>query len=307
MTNPSDPWGQRPDSPETPTEHIGGRGAAEGAQAGEHSEAPPPPPAEFYPYNEPVPGPNATRQLPPYQSQWGVYDTPGAYDTQWGGPPETQYAQGGSAGPTEYHPTVQYGPGDGPTAEYGPDDVPTEYVPGAVPVYVPGAGPAGPRGRNRAGTWVLLSLGIFGVVVLGAAALGFFLAGHDSSSSSAPDALTTSRPTAQFPLFPQTSGGVAPSRPGLPGSDNLGATMGTVATNDGSTLTIDSLSGSTITVHTDAKTQVITLGSGTLADLHAGDMVVVQGNKNPDGTILAKMIIGTVVPASTTQVPYPTR
>jgi hypothetical protein len=297
MTNPSDPWAQRPDSPETPTEHIGGPGAAEGAHAGEHSEAPPPAPAQPYPYTEPVPGPNATRELAPYQSQWGVYDTPGAYDTQWGEPTETQYAQGGPAGPTEYNPTVQYGPGYGPTAEYGPGDVPTEYVPGAVPV--------GPPRRSRAGTWVLLTLGIFGVVVLGAAALGFLLGGHDSSSSSAPAPLTTSRPpTAQFPVFPQTPGGVAPS---LPGIDNLGATMGTVATNDGSTLTIDSLSGSTITVHTDAKTQVITLGSGTLADLHTGDMVVVQGNKNPDGTILAKMIIGTVVPASTTQVPYPTR
>lgn len=301
MTTPSDPWGQHPDSPETPTERIGGPGAHPGERADAYA------PTESYQYPEQAPGPNATRALPPYQSQWGVYDTPGAYDTQWGGPTETQYAQGGDA-PTEYNPTVQYGPGYGPTTQYGPGYNPTaEDGPGDVPT---GYGPIeyGPPRRSRRGTWIAMSFGIFAVVVLGAAALGLFLADHDSSSSSSSAAATTSQPPqAQFPVFPQTPGGSNPSMPQLPGIDNLGATMGTVATNDGSTLTLDSLSGSTITVHTDAKTQVISLGAGTLADLHTGDMVVVQGSKNPDGSILAKLIIGTAIPTTTTQVPYPTR
>lgn len=300
MTTPSDPWGQRPDSPETPTERIGEPGVNAGEHPGAHG------PTESYQY--PEPGPNATRALPPYQTQWGVYDTPDAYDTQWGGPAEARYAQGG---PTEYNPTVQYGagygpasppgPGPNPTTAYGPGDVPTEYGPAGMPVE--------PPRRSRRATWVAMSFGIFVVVVLAAAALGVFLANHDSSSSSSSAlATTTSRPpAAQFPVFPQTPGGGIPSMPQLPGIDNLGATMGTVATNDGTTLTIDSLSGSTITVHTDARTQVISLGAGTLADLHTGDMVVVQGSKNPDGTILAKIIIGTAVPTSTTQVPHPTR
>ncbi|WP_280391618.1 DUF5666 domain-containing protein, partial [Nocardia wallacei] len=69
--------------------------------------------------------------------------------------------------------------------------------------------------------------------------------------------------------------------------------MGAISTNDGATLTIESLLGSLVTVHTDAKTQVITAGSGKVADLRPGDMVVVQGDKAADGAIQAKIIIST--------------
>jgi hypothetical protein len=168
--------------------------------------------------------------------------------------------------------------------------------------------PGMPPRRKRVGTWAALSLAIFAVVVVGAAAAGFYLAGHDSSSlSSSAAATTTASAPAQFPVFPQNPGGsTLPGLPQLPGNDNLGATMGAISTNDGSTLTIDSLSGATITVHTNAKTQVISLGSSTLADLHPGDMVVVQGDKKPDGSILAKIIICTVVPSQDSMTPTPT-
>jgi len=305
MTNPSDPWAQRPDSPDTPTERIGAPGEPEGSHTTEYSDTygAGRNPAEPYQYFDQPPGPNPTRQLPPYQSQWGVYDAPEGYESQWGGPAEMHYPHGGPAGaPTGQAPTVQYGPGYNPTAEYGPGYNPAGgYGPPGLPVE--------PQRPGRRGTWVALSFGIFAVVVLGAAALGFFLSGHDSSSSSSSVAGgTTGSAPMQFPVFPQNPGGpVIPSMPQLPGTDNLGATMGTVATNDGSTLTIDSLSGSTVTVHTDAKTQVISLGAGTLADLHTGDMVVVQGGKNPDGSILAKIIIGTTIPTTPTPMPTPTR
>ncbi len=298
MTNPSDPRGQRPDSPDSPTEKFGEPGESGQARATEYSEGygAGGEPADPNQYFEQSAGPNATRQLPPYQSQWGVYDTPGVYetrpyDTQWVSPTESARMLGGPAGPMP--------PGAAGPTMYGP---PTEFGP-----------PGGPPRRNRVATWIALSLGIFAVVVLAAAALGFYLAGRDTSTSAASaessEAVPTSAPPpAQFPVFPQSPGGGGnPGLPQLPGGDNLGATMGTISANDGSTLTIDSLSGATVTVHTDTKTQVISLGSGTLADLHPGDMVVVQGDKSPDGSILAKIIIGTSVPPQVTPAPTPTR
>jgi hypothetical protein len=256
MTNPSDPWAERPDSPDTPTEQLGASGEAE-RHTTEYSDGyglgnDPTVPHQYFGQS---PRPNPTRELPPYQSQWGVYDTPTGYESQWGGPTEPLHA---------------------------------------------------PPHRSRRGLWLVLTLGIFAAVVLGAIAVGLFLADHDSSSSTAA-ATNTGPASTGIPMFPQTPGGTLPQLPGMGGTiDSLGATMGTISTNDGSTLTIDSLSGSTVTVHTDAKTQVLALGAGTLADLHPGDMVVVQGDKNPDGSILAKIIIGTALPTPT-PTPVPTR
>lgn len=283
MTTPSDPWAQRPDSPDAPTEHLGAPGEPEGMRTTEYSDAYGS--TEPYQYFDQAPGPNPTRELPPYQSQWGVYEGPGpgeaAYDTQWIGPARTTPVQ---AGP---QPTL-----------VGPPDLPPDQL---------------PPHRNRRGMWVGLTLVAFAVVVLGAVAVGLFLGSDSSSSSTAGGTTYRSAPTG-LPLFPQspdtpgTGTTTAPQLPGLGGTaDGLGATMGTISANDGSTLTVDSLSGSTITVHTDAKTEVIALGSSTIADLHPGDMVVVQGDKNLDGSIQAKIVIGTALPSQSTPTPTPTR
>ncbi|WP_067884311.1 DUF5666 domain-containing protein [Nocardia vaccinii] len=283
MTNPSDPWAQRPDSSDAPTEHLGASGEPEARRTTEYSDAYGS--TEPYQYFDQAPGPNPTRELPPYQSQWGVYEGPGpgeaAYDTQWIGPTRTVPVQNGP------QPTL-----------VGPPDLPPDQP---------------PPHRNRRGMWVGLTLLAFAVVVLGAVAVGLFLGSDSSSSSSAGGNTYRSAPTG-LPLFPQspdtpgTGTTTAPQLPGLGGTaDGLGATMGTISANDGSTLTVDSLSGSSITVHTDAKTEVIALGSSTIADLHPGDMVVVQGDKNPDGSIQAKIVIGTALPSQGTPKPMPTR
>ncbi|QIS23239.1 DUF5666 domain-containing protein [Nocardia terpenica] len=247
MTNPSDPWAQRPDSADAPTERVG----------------------EPYNYFEQPPGPNPTRELPPYESQYGVYEPADGYD-QWrpGAAP-----MGGPA----------YGPG-GPQGPVGPTGLPVEPPP--------------PR---RTGLWVALTAGIFALVVLGGVVAGLVLAGHNSSSSSSADGNGYRPVPSQVPVIPpqRPSNGPQPNLPPLPGlgdMDNLGATMGTITANDGSTLTIDSLLGSTVTVHTDDKTQIVTSGAGKVADLHVGDMVVVQGDKQQDNSILAKIIISTTLP-----------
>lgn len=293
MTNPSDPWAQRPDSPDTPTEKLGasGRHPDDGANhTTEYSEAygrSPGPYESTRPYGHPgpyeqtapyefpshpeyegryfeqSPGPNATRELPPYDSQWGAYES-------------------GYSEPGEYPPYGSGAPGPtGPQGAVGPTGLPVE-----------------PPRRHRTGLWIALTAAVFVLVVLGGIAAGLLLAGNDSSSS---DAAATGRPApTRVPVVPPNpSGGAQPSLPQLPGLgdiDGLGATMGTVNSNDGTTIMLQSMLGNSVTVHTDAQTQVISMGSGKVSDLKQGDMVVVQGDKNPDGSIKAKIIISTQLP-----------
>ncbi|RDI63260.1 DUF5666 domain-containing protein [Nocardia pseudobrasiliensis] len=267
MTNPSDPWAQRPDSPDAPTEQVGvpGRAGEVPRHTSEYSDAYGygSSPAEPTQYFEQPPGPNATREMPAYDTQWGAYESgygaPGGYEQQWNSP---------GAPP--------------PGGPYGPTGLPVQ-----------------PPRRKRTGLWIGLTLALFAVVVLGGIAFGLWLAGNDSTSTSASGTTTRSVPT-RIPVIPpqRTPNGTQPSMPPLPGLgdiDSLGATMGTIRSNDGATLTIDSLLGATVTVHTDSKTQVVSSGSGKVADLHIGDMVVVQGDKSPDGSILAKIIISTAL------------
>ncbi|WP_280265132.1 DUF5666 domain-containing protein [Nocardia wallacei] len=282
MTNPSDPWAQRPDSPDAPTERVGPseRPGEPELHTSEYSEAygqgadptvpypyaPPHQPTQAYPYFDQPPGPNATRELPPYDSAWGGYEDPyGAYPAG--------YDQQGVAGAGA--------PPGGPTQPIGPTGPPGE-----------------PPRRSRTGLWIALTAAIFVLVVLGGIAAGMFLAGDDSASTTAGSSGTRSTPSRIPVVPPNPSGSQQPGLPPLPGLgdiDDIGATMGTISTNDGSTLTIESLMGTTVTVHTDAQTQVIAAGSSAVTDLHPGDMVVVQGDKAPDASILAKIIISTSV------------
>ncbi|MEV5648289.1 DUF5666 domain-containing protein [Nocardia sp. NPDC052254] len=298
MTNPSDPWAQRPDSPDTPTEKLGASGRDPGetpTHTTEYSEAygRRDPYESTTPYGHPgpyehtasyergsdpaagtrefpahpdyqgqffeqPPGPNGTRELPPYDSRWGAY--------------ESEY------GPSGGYPT--YGPpGTGPQPPTGPTGLPVEQP------------------RRRTGMWLLLTAAVFVLVVLGGIAAGLFLAGNDNSSST--EAATGGSVPTRMPAVPPNPSGAQPTLPALPGLggiDGLGATMGTVSSNDGSTIVLQSLLGSTVTVHTDADTQVISSGAGAVADLHQGDMVVVQGDKAQDGSITAKIIISTQLP-----------
>ncbi|MEU6830895.1 DUF5666 domain-containing protein [Nocardia beijingensis] len=260
MTNPNDPWGQRPE--DAPTEHLGPPGKSGYGGPAHTTEYPDAygtgapseyPPTEHYGAWGP-PGANATREFPAYDSQWAAY-------------PDTVP---GAAGP----------PG------------------GAMP---PGAAPPGPPPpRRNTGLWIALGIGV--VLLIGAIGVvaGVLLGSGDSGSADTAAAASTTRVTTRPSPGTRTAQPTPPSGlpsvPGLGDVDGLGATMGTITANDGGTLTVSSVMGNTITVRTDANTQVIALSGTKVSDLATGELVLIQGDKAADGSIQAKVIIGTSLP-----------
>ncbi|UAK33702.1 DUF5666 domain-containing protein [Nocardia asteroides] len=259
MTNPNDPWGQRPE--EAPTEHLGSPGKSgygdpthttqyhDAYGTGAPSEYPP---TQQYGSWGP-PGTNATREFPPYDSQWTAYPDSGG--DRWSG----------TAPP----------PGGG----------------------LPPRPPEPPR-RNT-GLWIALAIGV--VLLIGAIGVvaGVLLGGSDSGPSDTAAASTapaTTRPLPGTRTAPPSPPSGLPGVPGLGDVEGLGATMGTITANDGGTLTVSSVMGNTITVRTDANTQVIALSGTEVSDLPPGELVLIQGDKAPDGSIQAKVIIGTSLP-----------
>jgi hypothetical protein len=265
MTNPNDPWGQRPE--DAPTEHLGPPGKSgygDPAHTTEYLDAygtaapSEYPPTEHYGAWGP-PGTNATREFPAYNAQWAAYPDSGG--DRWPG----------TAGP----PGGAMPPGGGPPP-----------------------GPPQPPRRNT-GLWIALALGV--VLLIGAIGVvaGVLLGSGDSGSADTA-AATTARVTTKPAPGTRTAQPTPPSGlPGVPGLgdvDGLGATVGTITANDGGTLTVSSVMGNTITVRTDASTQVIALSGTAVSDLAPGELVMIQGDKGPDGSIQAKIIIGTSLP-----------
>ncbi|MFC3963429.1 DUF5666 domain-containing protein [Nocardia jiangsuensis] len=268
MTNPKDPWGQRPD--DSPTRHLGAPGASGapptnvfGGSAGGYGEWTPPPP------------PDATREFPSYDSQWGPYEGQG-------GTTQQPYQQQPPPNPAAGQPQQQNW-GNPPPPGYPPQ------------------GPPGnpPPPRRNTGLWIGLGLAaVLLIAVLGVFAGLYFTGGDDDSTAAGTTTTATRQPgrstappsgnqtTPSFPALPS-------ELPGLPGLEDLGSAMGSITANNGGTLTLRTLDGKTVTVRTDAGTQVISLGVTTAADLPVGEMVVVQGDKGADGDILAEIIIST--------------
>lgn len=273
MSTPKDPWGPRPD--DAPTEHLGHQAQNPAFGNSGHTDdptvaygghpAPPQPTQQFEPWTPPPV--NATRQMPAHENQWGAYES-GAYDAPYG-------AQWSGA------------PGQPPPGAAPPGGAPPGYGPQPQP----------PRKRNT-GLWIALALGVIALVAVVGVGAGVLLGDKGSDQASGGAASTTrSFPTAQIPTAPSTSGSRSPSGlPGLPGLDNLGATMGTISANNGGTLTLSTLSGESVTVRTDDKTQVISLSGAKPSDLKVGDVVMVQGDKSGDGSIKAELIISTSLP-----------
>jgi hypothetical protein len=69
-----------------------------------------------------------------------------------------------------------------------------------------------------------------------------------------------------------------------------GATVGQVKLVDGTNVYVQDAAGNVVKVATGAATTVEVQKAGTVADLQAGDTVVVQGTKGADGTIAATSI-----------------
>ncbi|WP_328532457.1 hypothetical protein OG935_23745 [Nocardia cyriacigeorgica] len=192
MTNPNDPWGQRPD--DSPTEHLGSPGGSgtEPLHTTEYTEAYGP---TAYPggdqYEPWKPPSNPTRELPTYDSQWGGYE-----GQQW--QPPTQ-----------------------PT----PDPAAMGDL-GAMP---PSGEPPRPPKRNT-GLWIGLGLAVVLLIAVAGAVAGLLFGGSDSTSS-ASDTATSSLPTAgrtpnrhrgrahrrwSFPACPESKASTASAPPWAP-------------------------------------------------------------------------------------------
>jgi hypothetical protein len=79
--------------------------------------------------------------------------------------------------------------------------------------------------------------------------------------------------------------------PGGAGAAPLGAgTSGTVTLIKGSTLYVTDTSGTTVTVHTSAASQVTKAASGTIQAIHPGDTITVTGKQAKNGSYTASAI-----------------
>jgi hypothetical protein len=72
------------------------------------------------------------------------------------------------------------------------------------------------------------------------------------------------------------------------GSGN--ATIGSVKLVDGSTLYVETTSGSIVQVSTSPSTKITISSTGTIKNLQPGDEVIVAGTKNSSGTVAATSI-----------------
>ncbi|GAB2637090.1 DUF5666 domain-containing protein [Prescottella soli] len=223
------------------------------------------------------PPPNPTQAFPTYDPRFDPQAVPSnptqAYPTYYGAggyPPPGQ--------PSAGQPPI----GEAPAIEDTPEHKPARKV--------------GLWAAAAAGI-VLLALGLF---------VGFMLnnGGPDNATTAAAPSTRASAPA----VPPRTSTPPSQTAPdttspleNIPGGvgdliGKAGTAMGTITVNDGGTLTLNGLGGSTITVRTTPDTSLISLTASSIADLKPGESVVVHGDKLENGTVTAKLIIGTSIP-----------
>jgi hypothetical protein len=77
------------------------------------------------------------------------------------------------------------------------------------------------------------------------------------------------------------------------GGGTGGATAGTVANIKGSTLYVTSADGTTVKVKTNDNSKVTRNAAGSVAKVHPGDTVVIQGSTGSSGTVTASSITAT--------------
>ncbi|WP_223263623.1 DUF5666 domain-containing protein [Rhodococcus sp. MTM3W5.2] len=150
-----------------------------------------------------------------------------------------------------------------------------------------------------------VALVVAGLLLLAVVGLGIMLiggGGADSpSSASAPVTSTLPRASTAPPRTSEPPATSAPDLSQIPGGVGeaigaAGAAVGTITSNDGSTLILDGIGGSAVTVATNESTKIISLSGAKVGDLKPGDTVVVQGEKGDDGSVLAKVIVNTTLP-----------
>jgi hypothetical protein len=80
------------------------------------------------------------------------------------------------------------------------------------------------------------------------------------------------------------------ARGGAAGAAGGGPTFGQVKLVDGTTIYVTDASGNIVKVTTTPESKVTKTVAGSVADLRAGDTVIVQGVPGPDGTVAATSV-----------------
>lgn len=230
--------------------------------------------------------------------------------------PTQQFGPTQQYGPAQqYQPTQQFEPIQQPTAGYQAAQgyQPTQAFgqpPNQPPGYPPTMPPEGPPGADgskkapRGPRWGILLLAVVVLIALGGT-IGFLVSKIDGESDSATGArqFTTQAPAA--PLSPSPSPEESPSIPPLdelPGGlgeiiGDSGAVVGTVTSNDGSSLTISGIGGSLVTVLLTPDTQIITLSGDDPSALTVGSAVVATGTPVEAGSMTAETVVSASIPS----------
>ena len=312
MTNPEDPRTQKFDRS---ADQQGPQESADGATEVHHTSDPyqaygyvpdEQPTAAYQPY----PGwdPNAggaqpTQAFPTYQGGQYPQDPNAEY------PPTEQQAWGqAQPHPGQPYQAQPYGTQPYPGQPYpGQQNQPTQQW-GGYPGEAPPLDQNGGQDPKKPKMWIFALVGLVALALI-VGAVAMFSGGKNDSSSTASGTTTDifapplpSEPSAAPRTKSPRPSGQPGEVPALPPEANgdagtgAGAAVGSIDSNDGSTLTVSDISGGKTTVHTDQNTSVVALSGGKVSDLKVGDTVVIQGSKSADGSLMAKLIISTSMP-----------
>ncbi|MDI9916090.1 DUF5666 domain-containing protein [Rhodococcus sp. IEGM 1379] len=254
------------------------------------------------------------------------FEIPRQYQGQqqypYGGPDQTTENLGQQYPPNQPNPTQAFpaynpqldpgAPPPGATQAYPPY---SEQYPvaggragGGIPPEQPFIDNGSPDGgkRRKFGTWI--AAGVVGVLVAVIAIIGLSVFGssNDSGTQTAFVPPTTNAPAPTTPKPKTTTPAPSPTTTSpldkLPGGlgdviGKAGGAVGTVVSNDGTTLVINSIGGSQTTVLTTPETTLIAFNRSSVADLQPGDNIVVDGTPLENGTMTAKTILDTSLPS----------
>ncbi|MEU2030992.1 hypothetical protein [Nocardia amamiensis] len=117
-----------------------------------------------------------------------------------------------------------------------------------------------------------------------------------SLRTSAPPS-TTAPPATTTPA-PAPAPAPAPTRVPPAARLGIGVAVGKVTANDGTTLVVKNLTGSSVKVRSNAATKMYVLAATRAADIRVGTVIAVYGQSQSDRSILANVIAGVWVNAS---------
>ncbi|MBS9375505.1 hypothetical protein [Rhodococcus sp. B50] len=227
--------------------------------------------------------------------QWGApgseYQPTQAYPSSQSHPSQQPYS------PQQAYPSQQPYP---PPHGYRSTQVfPAQGQPptGPVPGTDPGKSPRGPR-------WGLIALAAVVLVALGGT-IGFLLSRPDDSTSRVASdrapATVAPPPTATLPppAEPTTPGLPLDRLPGGLGEvmGDAGAVVGTITANDGGSITLGVIGGSTVTVVLTPDTEIITLTGDTADSLEVGATAVATGSAVDQGRMTAETVVSASLPS----------